>query len=726
MNREGVKMERTSIKQQILYLVLSCSLLTLLVASGLTLYGMLHIKSNAVNIGIEIGNTAAESSSETLKKNAVESLKGLTGERSKQIDNFFLSMARDVQMMSNEMTTILQNPQSYSPRTVSEPDSANAGRVVPQLQYRAGVDKTALSSEIALTANIQDFQVRFFDNEPTVASIYVASVNGFDITTDNLSERRVDENNIPRANDYSKRVWYVKAMKEKKVCFSDIFLDSLGRGLAISCAAPYYNSNNEIAGVVGIGKTLESINDLVKSTQIGDSSTAFIMNNKTGQIIFTSKDEGIFTGDKDNDYSNDPSLFNVEDDEFVAVIKDMAAGNTNMNLVNIDGESFYLSYTPLENTQWSFGITMAESDVSATAELNTEMIESGTNNFVGMLNTSIKIVMIAIAVAFFAIMALVPFAGNKVAEKISEPILTLSDGVREIAQGNLDKQLDIRTGNEIEHLAACFNAMTSELKTYMDNLTKITAEKERIATELNVAREIQVGMLPHDFFSDRKDFEVFATMNAAKEVGGDFYDLYLLDENHVAITVADVSGKGISAALFMVISKTILKNFATFATTADDYSAVMSCTNNQLCQGNEAMMFVTVFFGVLEISTGRFIYVNGGHNPPVIYHAKNNSCEYLQIAKNFVLGAMEDMNFKQQEIYLEKGDFIFVYTDGVNEAMNENHEEYTAERLLNFMNQTDCNVPLPELLKNIRADVSEHVGDADQSDDITMLALRLS
>ena len=235
-----------------------------------------------------------------------------------------------------------------------------------------------------------------------------------------------------------------------------------------------------------------------------------------------------------------------------------------------------------------------------------------------------------------------------------------------------------------------------------------------------------VSRVDFDFFSDRKDFEVFATMNAAKEVGGDFYDLYLLDENHVAITVADVSGKGISAALFMVISKTILKNFATFATTADDYSAVMSCTNNQLCQGNEAMMFVTVFFGVLEISTGRFIYVNGGHNPPVIYHAKNNSCEYLQIAKNFVLGAMEDMNFKQQEIYLEKGDFIFVYTDGVNEAMNENHEEYTAERLLNFMNQTDCNVPLPELLKNIRADVSEHVGDADQSDDITMLALRLS
>ena len=174
----------------------------------------------------------------------------------------------------------------------------------------------------------------------------------------------------------------------------------------------------------------------------------------------------------------------------------------------------------------------------------------------------------------------------------------------------------------------------------------------------------------------------------------------------------------------MVISKTVLKNFATFATVPDDYAAVMSCANNQLCQGNEEMMFVTVFFGVLEINTGKFIYVNGGHNPPVIYHAKENTCEFLKVKKNFVLGGMEDVPYQQQEINLANGDLIFVYTDGVNEAMNENHEEYTSERLLEFMNATDCHADLKELLAAVRADVSKHVGDAEQSDDITMLALR--
>ena len=304
------------------------------------------------------------------------------------------------------------------------------------------------------------------------------------------------------------------------------------------------------------------------------------------------------------------------------------------------------------------------------------------------------------------------------------PIKELTDGVREIASGNLDKKLSIKTGDEIEHLATCFNAMTDELQTYMKNLTKVTSEKERISTELNVAKDIQLGMLPHEFEFDRKDFDIFATTNAAKMVGGDFYDFYLLDENHLVITVADVSGKGIPASLFMVISKTVLKNFATFANAPDDYAAVVSCANNQLCQGNEEMMFVTVFFGVLEINTGKFIYVNGGHNPPVIYHAKENTCEFLNVNKNFVLGGMEDVPYQQQEINLSNGDFIFVYTDGVNEAMNIDNEEYTSEKLLEFMNTTNCRANLQDLLAAVKSDVEKHVGDAEQSDDITMLALR--
>ncbi len=136
------------------------------------------------------------------------------------------------------------------------------------------------------------------------------------------------------------------------------------------------------------------------------------------------------------------------------------------------------------------------------------------------------------------------------------------------------------------------------------------------------------------------------------------------------------------------------------------------------------MMFVTVFLGVLNLKTGRFVYVNAGHNPPIIYHRAENRCEYLNVKKNFVLGGMEEMTFTQQEIQLEKGDLIFMYTDGVNEAMNAQKEEYSSQRLLDFMNKTDCTVELTELLKAVKGDVADHVKDAEQSDDMTMMALR--
>ena len=215
-------------------------------------------------------------------------------------------------------------------------------------------------------------------------------------------------------------------------------------------------------------------------------------------------------------------------------------------------------------------------------------------------------------------------------------------------------------------------------------------------------------------------------MNAAKEVGGDFYDLYLLDDNHLVITVADVSGKGIPAALFMMIMKTILKNFSMTMSNPDDFTAVMSLSNNQLCQNNDAMMFVTVFMGMLDIKTGEFIFVNGGHNPPLIYRKKNDSYEYLKVAKNFVLGGMEDIDFKQQSIKLDKGDSIFLYTDGVTEALNPNNELYGEKRLRDCLNRSDKSLSVEELLTCVRNDVNSHVNGADQSDDITMLVLKFN
>jgi sigma-B regulation protein RsbU (phosphoserine phosphatase) len=335
-------------------------------------------------------------------------------------------------------------------------------------------------------------------------------------------------------------------------------------------------------------------------------------------------------------------------------------------------------------------------------------------------------VILVMAVGIALIIFVVRWQGQRMGERFVRPILNLADGVREIANGNLDKKLSIHTGDEIEQLADSFNVMTAELQTYMRNLTRETVEKERIATELNVANRIQESMLPNIFppFPERSDFDIYAIMHAAKEVGGDFYDFYLLDDNHLMITIADVSGKGVPAALFMVISKTILKNFAMTMTGNDDLAAVVSCTNDQLCQNNDAMMFVTAFVGLLDIQTGKFVYVNAGHNPPLVYRHKTQQFSYMEVKRNFVLGGMEELDYQAQEMMLEPDDKLFFYTDGVTEALNEAEELYGEERLLRCLNDADAErLDLKGLLAAVQKSLALHVGKAEQSDDITMMVM---
>lgn len=280
----------------------------------------------------------------------------------------------------------------------------------------------------------------------------------------------------------------------------------------------------------------------------------------------------------------------------------------------------------------------------------------------------------------------------------------------------------IPQGDEIGALAVSFRNMVGELDEYMLNLAAVTADKERIATELNVATQIQASMLPCIFpaFPGRKEFDVYATMTPAKEVGGDFYDFFLVDEDHLALVMADVSGKGVPAALFMVIAKTLLKNAAQ---TGLSPKVVLEKVNRQLCENNEAEMFVTVWIGILEISTGRLTASNAGHEYPAI-RRQNGKFELYKDKHGFVLAAMEDICYGEYEIDLRVGDTLFVYTDGVAEATNAENTLYGTERMLAALNQNEDADP-EELLRNVKKDIDVFVGKASQFDDITMLALKI-
>ena len=284
------------------------------------------------------------------------------------------------------------------------------------------------------------------------------------------------------------------------------------------------------------------------------------------------------------------------------------------------------------------------------------------------------------------------------------------------------EKVPVKTKDEIKMLSDGVDGMAEGVRSYMVNLRRVTEEKQRIGAELELATKIQADMLPNIFpaFPERKEFDIHAYMTPAKEVGGDFYDFFLIDEDHLGLVIADVSGKGVPAALFMMMSKILVNNYASMGGSPTE---VLERTNTQICKNNEEDMFVTVWFGILTISTGQIVAANAGHEYPILKKA-DGAFELFHDQHGFVIGGMDGMIYQEYEFTLEKGGTLFLYTDGVPEATNARDELFETDRMLAALNQ-DPNATPEQLLKNMKAAVDEFVGDAPQFDDLTMLAIHL-
>ena len=273
--------------------------------------------------------------------------------------------------------------------------------------------------------------------------------------------------------------------------------------------------------------------------------------------------------------------------------------------------------------------------------------------------------------------------------------------------------------SEIGYLARSYNTMANELGNYVENLTRISAEEEKNKTQLRIAASIQLGAMPN--LIEVPGIELYAKMEPALEVGGDFYDFFMQDQKHLAIVIADVSGKGVPAALFMMIAKIILKkNLKNGMSPADAFTA----TNSELCEINPEEMFVTCYCGILDLDTFKFTFANAGHEKPAICK-KDGKFEFGKSVSGFVLGGMEGIKYKNQEYQFAKGDTFFIYTDGIPEAMSPLQEEFGDERLLQALNASK-NKSLKELCNDMRKSVAEFNGTAPQFDDLTMIGFRIN
>lgn len=310
---------------------------------------------------------------------------------------------------------------------------------------------------------------------------------------------------------------------------------------------------------------------------------------------------------------------------------------------------------------------------------------------------------------------------SSVERNIINPISQLTKSAGEMI-GNLESDkvvdIDIHTGDEIEDLADAVKKMDGDIRSYITRLSAITAEKERIGTELNVAKRIQESMLPRIFppFPEKDEFELYASMIPAKEVGGDFYDFFMVDNTHIALIMADVSGKGVPAALFMAISKVLIK---TSLQAGRSPSETLERVNMQLLEGNDTGLFVTVWIAVIDITTGKGVAANAGHMHPVLKR-KGGNYELIRYRHSPAVSTVEGVKFREHEFELWPGDSIFVYTDGVTEATNAESELFGEDRMIEALN-AHGDEGHESLLPSVKDSIDEFVGDAPQFDDITML-----
>ena len=573
------------------------------------------------------------------------------------------------------------------------------------------------------TAEDEKFLIQHYANYPC---IFVGSKNGYTICIEQPEyEKQIATMCLAawrHSYDARQRTWYKLGVEKNSIAFTAVYKATLGYP-CFSCVAPYYD-NGGIAGVVGIDINLEDMHIILKDNAFNENEISFIIGNN-GEILSSTQQTGsLKVSGIDNDLrqlQNEPEL--------AAAVKRMTQGEKDFISLNIEGKKFFLAFAPIPKFGWSFGTLLAEDAAKLPADIARQRGVKQMENFRTSLFVEFFKFTLGAGIFLVLLIYLLSRGSAHVAKKFSKPIMELADGVRDIASGNLDKKLNIKTGDEIETLADSFNAMTVNLKTQMKNLAEVTAEKERTATELKLAANIQRDMLPNTFhaFPQRTEFDIFAIMHPAKEVGGDFYDFYFVDENNLVITIADVSDKGVPAALFMVISKTLLKDFSLLANCGENLAGAVACANDQLYENNEEGMFVTVFSGMLNVKTGEFVYINAGHNPPLIRHIETGNFEFLpKIPKSPMLGLRAGLTFDYRKTKLSAGDTIFLYTDGVTEAMNESKEIFSEETLQENLNRQNLNSTPKEITENILAAVHKHAGNAEQSDDITIVTLTMA
>ena len=693
------------ISTKILVVMLAIALGALLLIAVISYTEMLNLTRYSQDANIQLGVTASDQSREALLDQAEEYLGKIAQEQAKTSNAVLEKVASEISALVDYTEDVYANPGNFVGYDMPLPYDTTEGVNSAKYILAPGVEMTdAIRAELRTMSNLEYMYAAVLENDESFFNTYVGTVSGISYRYSEFAD--YDPTYEPRT-----RGWYTAAMaRPGEIVWVDTYVDAYGE-LCVTCCSTFNGPGGQPAGVVATDITVQAITQAVLSTRIGEGGYAFLLDTDGNYIAHPRYEEPGF----------DTTPMDEAQGDWLIVLQDMSGGLSGVESALVDGVEHYVAYAPLESTGWSLGVTVPIDEVTLPARQTKAEIDSYTDQSQTYIRETLSdilmrfILLFAVCTMLFVVFAFV-LSGT-----ITRPIKQLVSSVKRMGGGDLDTAIEVKGKDEVAELAGAFNHMAADLKVYIRDLGDAIAEKERMGAELTVAANIQNDMLPRIFptFADLPCLAIHAKMTPAKEVGGDFYDCFFLDQERTRLcaVIADVSGKGVPASLFMVIAKTLIKTHMLGGAAP---ARALAEVNDLLCEDNSSNMFVTAFVAVLDTKTGQMDYVNCGHNPPLL--GRDGTFAYMKPHVALPLAVFPGTEYVDERVALEPGDALFLYTDGITEAADETGALFGEEALLRALNGAGTGVP--EALDGaVRAAVAGFVGQAEQSDDMTTLAV---
>jgi sigma-B regulation protein RsbU (phosphoserine phosphatase) len=657
-------------------------------------------------------------SSESMTNITVSNLKSVIVAATERADDEFRIVKEDLLALRSQVEDVFRHPDSYLPRQISPPRKEDGTK--PVLQLLAPGAYSDISPETYLMmqrlANLEPMMREIVLAEDYVVDSYISTLDGVTLSFDRLSESKFDDEGNLKTYDASERNWFKGALETKDVYFSATVKSALYGFHEVVYSVPVYVDDRPVAVLEGC-LHMEAMTEYMNGREIGESGFSILIS-KEGQLSSSPRESGELKQGDDTSADIRTSV----NPELKTIIDKGLSGETGVTKLTVDGEAYYAAYGYIPISGWAQVIFVSVDDVMKPANNLIHSMEEYSDNMISRENRAFNLSMISLVVVIIFSMIVSIFRVGKRIRKRVAPILKMNNELHEFSGVNMffEVEDEYRTGDEIQVLAENFEALAGKMRDYIDAIIDEMSEKERVRTELSMATRIQEDMLPNIFpaFPDRTEFNIYASMTPAKEVGGDFYDFFFAGEDHLAMVMADVSGKGVPAAMFMMMAKSMIQSQMI---AKGDPGTVLYDVNNLICANNREKMFVTVWLGVLDINTGVMVAANAGHEYPILKDP-DGDFTVIKDKHGFVIGGKKNMKYTNYEMVMKPGSKLFVYTDGVPEATDDKGNLFGMERTLEAVNMA-AGSSAEVILSKVDSEVRKFVGGAEQFDDLTMMCV---